>query len=105
MINFAFLRRGHASQLMSFNLNRLLNVLCIMRVGMRLCAIRWRLLSSSRGKRARKSKVSSQLGLWIFGPLISFFLAVTLDGTVIHKSGLMIGGRSTHNSGQKWEEE
>lgn len=30
--------------------------------------------------------------------------AVTLDGTVIHKSGLMTGGRSTHGSGKKWEE-
>lgn len=31
-------------------------------------------------------------------------LAVTLEGTIIHKSGLMTGGRSTHNSGKKWEE-
>ncbi|KAF9233408.1 hypothetical protein BU15DRAFT_90371 [Melanogaster broomeanus] len=30
--------------------------------------------------------------------------AVTLDGTIIHKSGLMTGGRSTHGSGKKWEE-
>ncbi len=30
--------------------------------------------------------------------------AVTLDGTVIHKSGLMTGGRSTHGNGKKWEE-
>ncbi|KAL4072467.1 RecF/RecN/SMC [Scleroderma yunnanense] len=30
--------------------------------------------------------------------------AVTLEGTVIHKSGLMTGGRSTHGSGKKWEE-
>ncbi|THH00454.1 hypothetical protein EW026_g2099 [Hermanssonia centrifuga] len=30
--------------------------------------------------------------------------AVTLDGTIIHKSGLMTGGRSTHSSGKKWEE-
>lgn len=30
--------------------------------------------------------------------------AVTLDGTVIHKSGLMTGGRSTHGSSKKWEE-
>ncbi|CAG7853227.1 Structural maintenance of chromosomes protein 1 AltName: Full=Chromosome segregation protein smc1; AltName: Full=Cohesin complex subunit psm1 [Serendipita indica DSM 11827] len=30
--------------------------------------------------------------------------AVSLDGTVIHKSGLMTGGRSTHNTGKTWEE-
>lgn len=30
--------------------------------------------------------------------------AVTLEGTVIHKSGLMTGGRSTHGGGKKWEE-
>ncbi|KAF7984629.1 hypothetical protein HWV62_12853 [Athelia sp. TMB] len=30
--------------------------------------------------------------------------AVTLDGTIIHKSGLMTGGRSTHNNGKKWDE-
>ncbi|KAI0692899.1 cohesin complex subunit psm1 [Cytidiella melzeri] len=30
--------------------------------------------------------------------------AVTLDGTVIHKSGLMTGGRSSHGNGKKWEE-
>jgi len=29
---------------------------------------------------------------------------VTLEGTIIHKSGLITGGRSTHNSGKKWEE-
>lgn len=32
------------------------------------------------------------------------FTAVTLDGTIIHKSGLMTGGRSTHNNGKKWDE-
>jgi structural maintenance of chromosome 1 len=30
--------------------------------------------------------------------------AVTLEGTIIHKSGLITGGRSTHGSGKKWEE-
>ncbi|EIN08250.1 hypothetical protein PUNSTDRAFT_52701 [Punctularia strigosozonata HHB-11173 SS5] len=30
--------------------------------------------------------------------------AVTLEGTIIHKSGLITGGRSTHSSGKKWEE-
>ena len=30
--------------------------------------------------------------------------AVTLEGTVIHKSGLITGGRSSHGSGKKWEE-
>ena len=32
------------------------------------------------------------------------FTAVTLEGTVIHKSGLITGGRSTHNNQKKWEE-
>lgn len=31
-------------------------------------------------------------------------IAVTLEGTIIHKSGLITGGRSSHNSGKKWEE-
>lgn len=35
-----------------------------------------------------------------FGPI-----AVTLEGTVIHKSGLITGGKSTHGSGRKWEEQ
>ncbi|KAF5378785.1 hypothetical protein D9615_006938 [Tricholomella constricta] len=30
--------------------------------------------------------------------------AVTLEGTVIHKSGLITGGRSTHGIGKKWDE-
>ncbi|KAF8068609.1 condensin complex subunit SMC1 [Lyophyllum atratum] len=30
--------------------------------------------------------------------------AVTLEGTVIHKSGLITGGRSTHGVGKKWDE-
>ncbi|KAJ6560360.1 condensin complex subunit SMC1 [Mycena capillaripes] len=30
--------------------------------------------------------------------------AVTLEGTIIHKSGLITGGKSTHNSGKKWDE-
>lgn len=30
--------------------------------------------------------------------------AVTLDGTIIHKSGLMTGGRSSRGGGKKWEE-
>ncbi|KAH9959956.1 cohesin complex subunit psm1 [Russula dissimulans] len=30
--------------------------------------------------------------------------AVTLEGTIIHKSGLITGGRSTHQNGKKWEE-
>ncbi|KAJ8594932.1 RecF/RecN/SMC protein [Rhizopogon salebrosus TDB-379] len=30
--------------------------------------------------------------------------AVTLEGTVIHKSGLITGGRSSHGGSKKWEE-
>ncbi|KAG2029700.1 SMCs flexible hinge [Suillus americanus] len=32
------------------------------------------------------------------------YTAVTLEGTVTHKSGLITGGRSTHGGGKKWEE-
>ncbi|TFY79840.1 hypothetical protein EWM64_g4174 [Hericium alpestre] len=30
--------------------------------------------------------------------------AVTLEGTIIHKSGLITGGRSSHDNNKKWEE-
>ncbi|KAF6764433.1 cohesin complex subunit psm1 [Ephemerocybe angulata] len=30
--------------------------------------------------------------------------AVTLEGTVIHKSGLITGGKSTHNNSKKWDD-
>jgi structural maintenance of chromosome 1 len=33
-----------------------------------------------------------------------FSVAVALDGTVIHKSGLITGGRSTRDSTKKWDE-
>ena len=31
-------------------------------------------------------------------------VAVTLEGTIIHKSGLITGGKSTHNNNKKWDE-
>jgi structural maintenance of chromosome 1 len=31
-------------------------------------------------------------------------VAVTLEGTIIHKSGLITGGRSTHNVAKNWDE-
>jgi chromosome segregation ATPase len=31
-------------------------------------------------------------------------LAVTLEGTIIHKSGLITGGKSTHNNSKKWDD-
>jgi hypothetical protein len=36
--------------------------------------------------------------------MFDFGAAVTLEGTIIHKSGLITGGRSTHDSAKKWEE-
>lgn len=36
--------------------------------------------------------------------IINTLLAVTLEGTIIHKSGLITGGRSSHNNSKKWEE-
>ena len=38
-------------------------------------------------------------------PYLVVHIAVTLDGTVIHKSGLITGGKSTHGNGRKWEEQ
>lgn len=40
----------------------------------------------------------------LFCCLIASLAAVTLEGTVIHKSGLITGGRSTHSTGKKWDE-
>jgi structural maintenance of chromosome 1 len=39
----------------------------------------------------------------IAGRLMSI-IVVTLEGTIIHKSGLITGGRSTHNNSKKWDE-
>lgn len=36
--------------------------------------------------------------------MLSCSVAVTLEGTIIHKSGLMTGGRSSHGNGKKWED-
>ena len=54
--------------------------------------------------KARRSKVSS-LALYLKWKYSwQNALAVTLEGTIIHKSGLITGGRSTHGSGKKWED-
>ena len=34
----------------------------------------------------------------------TIWLAVTLEGTIIHKSGLITGGRSSHGNNKKWDE-
>jgi hypothetical protein len=34
-----------------------------------------------------------------------YMLAVTVDGTVIHKSGLITGGRSLHSNDKKWSDQ
>jgi structural maintenance of chromosome 1 len=33
------------------------------------------------------------------------WVAVTLEGTIIHKSGLITGGRSSHGGSKKWEKD
>ena len=33
------------------------------------------------------------------------FTAVTLDGTIIHKSGLITGGHDSRNNGKVWKEQ
>lgn len=55
-------------------------------------------------RKGKKSKVT-----WLSSfCLLTFFVysasAVTLEGTVIHKSGLITGGRSTHAMTKKWNE-
>jgi structural maintenance of chromosome 1 len=40
---------------------------------------------------------------WLFWLLV-FGGSVTLEGTVIHKTGLITGGRSSQSTGKKWEE-
>ena len=47
-----------------------------------------------------------KVGMFIFEiPMIKTLpVAVTLEGTIIHKSGLITGGRSTHNTTKKWDE-
>lgn len=52
-------------------------------------------------KKGKKSKVWSFRG---FEVAVTCSIAVTLEGTIIHKSGLITGGKSTHNSNKKWDE-
>jgi hypothetical protein len=51
-------------------------------------------------RRDRKLKVGVFAAFSIFGDDVhmSCFIAVTLDGTIIHKSGLITGGNSTHSN-------
>jgi structural maintenance of chromosome 1 len=53
----------------------------------------------------RGQEVKGELGLG-FSSLGTecYIAAVTLEGTVIHKSGLITGGRSTHGNNKKWDE-
>ena len=41
---------------------------------------------------------------WADWFLFCWVVAVTLEGTVIHKSGLITGGRSSQSTGKKWDE-
>ena len=52
-----------------------------------------------KGQDVKGMCLSLVSGRW----LIAFAVVVTLEGTVIHKSGLITGGRSTHST-KKWDE-
>ena len=55
-----------------------------------------------RGQEVKGTSLSSILSWrWV---LMALYVAVTLEGTIIHKSGLITGGRSTLGNGRKWEE-
>ena len=56
------------------------------------------------GKRAKKSRACDFSTREACSRQLTLPIAVTLEGTVIHKSGLMTGGRSSQNSGKKWDE-
>ena len=68
-----------------------------------LFAIQWMLRDTFATRNNKKSKVMfSFVSLSLL--IKASHEAVTLEGTVIHKSGLITGGRSTHNAGKKWDE-
>ena len=73
-----------------------------MRVVMRWCVIRWRLRDTFATRKGKKSTVSTNHAQEELK--LIFSIAVTLDGTVIHKTGLITGGRSSHGNTRKWEE-
>lgn len=59
------------------------------------------------GRGVRRSKVCASLidMLWgILGAEHAWNSAVSLEGTIIHKSGLITGGRSSHDGSKKWDE-
>lgn len=62
--------------------------------------LKW--LNTSATKRILKSKVTSPLCLC--RESCSVCIAVTLDGTVFHKAGLITGGSTNSGTGRKWEE-
>jgi structural maintenance of chromosome 1 len=50
-------------------------------------------------------EVKGMYGVAIVTSRLTYRLvAVTLEGTIIHKSGLITGGRSTHGGSKKWDE-
>lgn len=88
-----------------------------MLVEIRLSVILWRSLDSLFTRRRWTPKVSpvkTEMHCLRFFPMRSFidplfpsrtFLsAVTLDGTVIHKSGLITGGQTEQSTTKRWDE-
>ena len=61
-----------------------------------------RRLSFEQGEKVKSMLISSVRHINGFQKI---FVAVTLDGTVIHKNGLITGGKGgVHNKSQRWEE-
>lgn len=65
-----------------------------------------RLLGERAGSQGCVSAIRSRLALCGRNDADTMLdvAAVTLEGTVIHKSGLMTGGKSTHDNSKKWDE-
>ena len=55
-------------------------------------------------KRTRGERFVYVLSLEYCSCRLIYWLAVTLEGTIIHKSGLITGGRSSHGNNKKWDE-
>lgn len=54
-----------------------------------------------KGKKLKVHLGNDSLRFFLF---LTRLIAVTLEGTVIHKSGLITGGRSTHDVNKRWNE-
>lgn len=68
-----------------------------------LFATRWKWPGMSAMTKSKKSKVHSHISA-PFHAINAVSVAVTLEGTIIHKSGLITGGRSSHGNNKTWSD-